>query len=220
MNNLKIRSGLVSAALLLGCQVHAQATGWSAGLAGNLLTDSVTGITKHYGATVDGAYTWNNATAGLPLRLTLGYSAFPSSGDTGINGTAPSTYRIGLENVQLGLDAFTTLPTKKVRLYFGLTLNKWRVKSDSDYYVPDESEAGSHRESGSVRSSVPGIKLGVRLGLEMPFTDRLAGVLAFQAVELGTTSALMAPSDPNHSAVSGNGGVNPCWLQFGIRYQF
>lgn len=220
-----IRVGLAAAALVVCGPLRAGDAGWSVGVAGNVVTDSIQGLAKSYGATVDAAYTWHSESAGLPLRATFSYAYFPAPGYTGINGTAPSTYKIGLQDLQVGLDGFATLPSKNLKLFFGFTLNKWRVNADSTYFIPDVSPTGEPLptgtyQSGSASGPVPGIKLGVHIGLERPFTDHLTGFAEFQATALGTTSVFMVPSDPNYSQTSGNGGVNPCWLQLGVRYHF
>ena len=212
--------GRVGGILLVCGLLQAGDAGWSLGVSGNAMTDSIFGIGKTYGATVDGAYTWKSERAGLPLRVTFGYATFPASGSVGIAGTSPSQYKIGLQDFQIGLDGFAALPGSSLKLFFGFTLNKWRVSSDSSYFVPDASPAGGQFQEGKVSGPVPGIKLGVHLGVERPFTDHLSGVLELQASALGTTSAFMVQSDPNWSASSGNGGVNPCWIQLGVRYHF
>ena len=210
----------VAVALLACGLLHAGDAGWSLGATGNVVTDSVFGIAKTFGATVDGAYTWNSEAAGLPLRATLGYSNFPASGNLSIAGTGASHYKIGLQNFQVGLDGFATLPSKTLKLFFGFTLNKWLVNSDSSYFVADDSVAGGHLQRGSLRGSVPGIKLGFHIGLEQPVSEHLSGVAEFQASALGTSSVFMVPADPSWAAHSGNTGVNPCWLQLGVRYHF
>lgn len=220
MSNSMNRCGRVGAALLVCGLLHAGEGGWSVGAAANVMTDSVFGIAKTYGATVDGAYTWTSESAGLPLRASLGYAYFPASGYMGISGTDPSQYKVGLQDLQLGLDGFATLPTAKLKLFFGFTLNKWRVDAQSNYFVTDESPAGGHFESGTVRGAVAGVKLGFHIGLERPFSDHLSGVAMLQVCALGTSSEFMVPADPNWSATSGNVGVNPCWLQLGVRYHF
>lgn len=214
------RCGLVGASLLVCGLLRAGEGGWSVGGSTVVMTDSIFGIGKTFGVSADGAYSWKSEAAGLPLRATLGYVWVPASGYLGISGTDPSQYKIGLQDLQLGLDGFATLPGQQVRLFFGFTLNKWRVDADSHYFVPDSSPAGGQFQSGSVRGPVSGIKLGLRLGLERPFTDHLSGVLTFQATALGTSSEFMVPADPNWSATSGNVGVNPCWLQLGVRYHY
>ena len=172
----------VAVALLACGLLHAGDAGWSLGATGNVVTDSVFGIAKTFGATVDGAYTWNSEAAGLPLRATL--------------------------------------PSKTLKLFFGFTLNKWLVNSDSSYFVADDSVAGGHLQRGSLRGSVPGIKLGFHIGLEQPVSEHLSGVAEVQASALGTSSVFMVPADPSWAAHSGNTGVNPCWLQLGVRYHF
>jgi hypothetical protein len=221
MLNLIRKGGQVGVALLLCGALHAGETGWSLGASANVMTDSTFGIAQNCGATLDAAYTWDSKTAGLPLRVSFGYADFPAQGRVGIAGAAPSSYRIGLQDLQISLDAIAALSDSRLKLFFGFTLNKWQVDSQSSYWVPDGSAAGGAFQSGSVRGQVPGIKLGLHLGLERPFTDHLSGLVEFQASSLGTSSVFMAPADPSYGGSNtGNTGVNPCWLQVGVRYHF
>jgi hypothetical protein len=219
MREILKRTGLTALLLVPGA-LAAQAPGWSMAVSGNVMTDSVFGMGKSFGATVDGAYTWDSEAAALPLRVSVAYATFPASGQTTLAGTGPSTYKIGLQDFQVGLDGFASLPVESLKLFFGFTLNQWLADATSSYWVPDDSAAGGSFQSGKVSGTVKGIKLGLHLGLEHPFSERISGLVVLQLSQLGTSSAFMVQSDPNWADGSGNVGVNPCWVQVGVRYHF
>ena len=61
-----------------------------------------------------------------------------------------------------------------------------------------------------------GWKLGIRAGVEHRWTPHLASDLTLQATELSGGERRGAPTTnyPN------DGGVNPTWIQVGLRYVF
>jgi hypothetical protein len=216
-----LKAGSLLAALALITPLGAQTPGWSVGAGLARPTDPIFSDAVSAGVVVDGAYTWMAESAGLPLRASLGVAWLPASGYHGIPGTDPNQYKIGITGFQAALDGYAKLPWEKVRLFFGLSLDKWQRTADSRVLVVDDPDAGtSHVASGRVSGAVAGIKLGLRLGVEVPMTQRLTFQAMFQATSLGTTSEFMTQQDPNFQEGMGNNGVNPCWLQVGARWHF
>lgn len=98
-----------------------------------------------------------------------------------------------LTSVQLAGDLFIESGLKNLSFITGLTVNKYKAKAEG--FGINETE------------SVKGVKLGARLGLEYQFNPAWSAQLMVQMTELGT----------NATATT---GINPSWIQAGVKFHF
>jgi len=99
-----------------------------------------------------------------------------------------------LTSIQLAGDIFIETPWKGLQFITGLSLQKYKVKAEATGF-------------GSASETVKGPKFGARLGLEYQFNPAWSGQLLVQMTELGTDAAATT-------------GVNPSWLQAGVKFHF
>lgn len=102
-----------------------------------------------------------------------------------------------LADLQVAADVFLTKPNSKLGAFVGLSANNWTVSSDA-------SNAGSK-----------GVKLGFRAGVEYNFSSSAAVTAMYQLTELGTDGQFK-----NKEALTGSRGINPSWIQVGVRFHF
>lgn len=126
-----------------------------------------------------------------PFRAGLGLNLFPGSG----SGSS-------LQDLQAYGDMLVKLPVDQLQLVFGLSLNRWKVDAKGP--------------AGTSSSSVDGLKFGARLGLDYAITRNLSAQALLQVSELGTTSVFKQNGDKR----VGPEGINPAWIQLGVRYTF
>ena len=142
----------------------------------------------------------NNSFAGYHLEAgyngKLAATDLPFRTSFGIH-IFPGADKVGtktsLTGYQINGDIFTKTGIDKVRLVSGISLNRWKVK---------EEAAGL-----STNTSVKGIKFGGRLGLDYTASAHVSCSLMIQLVELGVDAGSTK-------------GINPSWLEFGVRYRF
>jgi hypothetical protein len=81
-----------------------------------------------------------------------------------------------------------------------------------DHAHYDDDGNGGVVRSGDPNGSfsVPGLKFGLRIGLEYAYTKNLTGHVLFQVTELGRMVSIP-------SAIS---TVNPSWFDLGVSYRF
>ena len=142
----------------------------------------------------------NNSFAGYHLEAgyngNLAATDVPFRASFGMNlfpGADKGGSKASLTGYQVSGDIFTKTGIDKLRLVSGISLNRWKVKE----------EVGTV----STTTSVKGLKFGGRLGLDYTASAHVSCGLMLQLVELGT--------DANSTK-----GVNPSWLEFGVRYRF
>lgn len=117
-----------------------------------------------------------------------------------------------LSSVQVAGDVFVATPIESLRFFTGLTVNK--------YFL---SNSGTTRDTnGDLVAMWPvdtakGLKLGARAGFEMEFTKHLSGEVMVQFTELGSTPNVVR--DEGATGL-GQGGINPSWIEIGVRYNF
>lgn len=131
-------------------------------------------------------YNGNLATTTVPFRLSLGYAAF--------NGKETEGTKRSLGLFQFGSDIFIESGFKGVRLTTGLTLNRWTSRAETG--------------GTSVSTTVKGVKIGGRAGIDVTLAPRWSVNATLQVAELGVDGEPLGPSR------------NPAWLELGARYRF
>ena len=109
-------------------------------------------------------------------------------------GKEDSGLKQSLTSFQLAGDIFIPSGFKDLQFITGLSINKYKVKAEA---------AGL----GSDTESVKGPKFGARVGLEYQFNPAWSGQLLLQMTELGTDAAATT-------------GINPSWIQAGVKFHF
>jgi hypothetical protein len=127
----------------------------------------------------------------------LGNSTVPFRASLGyqyLPGTEDSGVKQSLTSLQLAGDILIDTPWKDLQFITGLSINKYKVKSE----VVD---VGNNTET------VKGPKFGARLGMEYKINPAWSAQLLLQMTELGTDAAATT-------------GINPSWLQLGVKFHF
>lgn len=135
----------------------------------------------------------------VPVRLSLGVATMPGKATNGL--------KTSLTLIQFSGDLMLKTNIPQLRGIFGLSLNKYSAKLDGV-----ESTSSQDVDHHFPFHDVDGIKGGLRLGMEYTFNKQLTGELLLQATELAGRQR----QDP----LIRKGGVNPAWLQVGVRYSF
>lgn len=142
------------------------------------------------GLGVDLAYTLVPSRLELPVRFGVGVNGFFT--------TCDATTDAKLSNDQAYVDLFFTKPGSALAFYGGLSVNQWQVSANGR------------------SSTVSGLKLGLRAGMEYRFASAASLSVGYQVAEAGTSSELL----PNGPKDTGARGLNPSWLQVGVRFHF
>jgi len=190
---------------LLALPLAAQDTGFSVG--GGLIAapktyfgayDKV--VNNNLGYYVNGAYTVKTAETDLTGRFTASLSSMPGkSRDNGLK-TSLSLFQVSADLVfPVGVEGLSGV--------FGVSLNKFSVSNTGTESVTT-SDVANHFP---VKDGA-GIKGGFRIGAEYAITKNVKAELVLQQTELGGQNG----ADPVKRA----GGVNPSWLNLGVRYSF
>jgi hypothetical protein len=163
---------------------------WTAGASLTAALDGLKEVThKTNGFVVDFGYNGHLGNTAVPFRASLGYQNFP--------GTANAVgLKQSLTSIQLAGDIFIASGLKDLQFITGLSLNQYKVKSESATVNTTESAKGT--------------KFGARLGLEYQFNPAWSMQLLVQMTELGTDA-------PKPNATT---GVNPSWFQAGVKFHF
>jgi len=199
--------GLVAAASLA-----AQSTGFSAG-GGLILAPS-----KQFFGAYDKAVHNNMgffATAGYDFKI---YQTDVDSRASLTFGMMPGKELNGLKTsltlIQLSDDIFLPLGSESLRGLFGFSANFYSA-SFSGTESTDRNDVDHHFPF----KDADGLKLGFRLGLDYAITKNLSAELLFQQTELAG-SDISELDSPTQQAYVRRGGINPSWLQLGVRYSF
>jgi len=127
----------------------------------------------------------------------LGATAIPFRASLGyqyLPGKEDGGLKQSLTSFQLAGDIFIETPWKDLQFITGLSINRYKVKAEATGF-------------GSTTDTVKGPKFGARLGLEYQFNSAWSGQLLLQMTELGTDAAATT-------------GVNPSWIQAGVKFHF
>ncbi len=180
---------LALGAVLAGTGLVAQEADktWTAGASISAALDGLKDITgKTNGFVVDFGYNGHLGATTVPFRASLGYQLFPGTANA-------SGVKQSLTSIQLAGDIFVDSPWKNLKFITGLSLNQYKVKTES--------------ATVNTTDSAKGTKFGARLGLEYQFNAAWSAQALVQITELGT--------DANKST-----GLNPSWAQFGVKFHF
>jgi hypothetical protein len=185
---------------LLALPLAAQSSGFSVG--GGLIAglDSYKkAVNSNTGFGVNAAFDTVVHGTDVPIRLQVGLDSMPGKATNGL--------KTSLTHVQLASDLLVDTGVSGLRGLAGLSLNSYSAS-----FSGTESTSASDASHHFPFKDVKGIKLGLRLGLEYAFDKAWSGEVVLQQTEL----AGQDKSDPLVRV----GGVNPAWLQVGVRYRF
>lgn len=135
----------------------------------------------------------------VPARLSLGLGTMPGKE---INGLKTS-----LTLIQLSGDLLIPTRIEHLRGIFGLSLNKYSAQKSGE-----ESPSSLDVDHHFPFSDIKGVKGGLRLGAEYAFNRQVSGELLFQTTELSGRQRA--------DNLMRKGGLNPAWIQCGVRYTF
>jgi len=156
-------------------------------------------VNNSTGFLVDVGWETHLAKKAVPARLSLSLGAMPGKE---INGLKTS-----LTLFQLSGDLLLKTDIENLRGIFGLSLNKYTASLSGP-----ESSAAMDVDHHFPFHDVDGVKGGLRFGAEYTFRSHFTAQILLQATELAgrqRTDALMR-----------KGGLNPAWIQCGVRYSF
>ncbi len=193
-----IRASLLGLlALPMAAQDH------SFGLGGSLILghDSLKKATQNtMGFTVWGDYTGKVYGTTMPVRVGLGLTSMPGKEKNGL--------KTSLGSVQVYGDLLLETPWQALNGVLGLSINNYSMTKSGTEDTQHPDNVDRHFPVRDVK----GLKLGLRLGLEYRFSDRLTLQVLLQQTELAGKDL----QDPLVRV----GGVNPAWTQVGLRYTF
>jgi hypothetical protein len=110
----------------------------------------------------------------------------------------PGSEELGLKtsltSYQLAGDILIDTPWKNLQFITGLSLQKYHAKAEATGL-------------GSTSENVKGTKFGARLGVEYQINSAWSAQLMVQMTELGTDATATV-------------GINPSWLQAGVKFHF
>lgn len=195
--------------LLTGSAIQAQQTaGWKAGAAIPYSMDSLSSFTNRtvMGLCLDGAYQLPVADSSTFVRLGLGVNFFPGQEKT--SGTL--TRKVSFTSEQLSADVIVPIAASKWALVAGISANNWHTSST----LKDSKDPAVEGTSGSVKKFFG--KFGFRTGLEYQVSRNLAVAALFQQTELGSDARFQKNGDD----ILGQQGINPSWIQVGVKYSF
>jgi len=239
---LKLISSLLAGGILaLGGTLDAQESRWSVSGSVGLGTDDLNSITNtgtswwNVGAyNVNLGYSGQFAGSTVPFRASLGINWLPD-GNGSTRNLSDLEWMIepqqrNLFGVQLATDLFfDSKISDNLKILVGMSINKWTLNYTSTESMEGEWDAGGWEGDGLRHSfSVPGIKLGFRIGLEYQLSDKMSFDVIFQMIEVGHSNmvAKWTESDSQYwdpdgvTPVYGPTAWNPSWLQFGLKYRF
>jgi len=137
--------------------------------------------------------------SGIPARLSLGVGLMPGKELNGL--------KTSLRLLQFSGDILINTNLQGLRGVVGLSVNEY-----SETFSGVESTSASDADHHFPFHDAKGIKGGMRLGLEYSFQKRLTAEVLLQVTELA--------GQQRTDALIRKGGINPGWLQVGVRYSF
>ena len=196
-----IRTSLLG---LLALPLAAQSSGFNASgaliLAPSEYFESYSkAVNSSTGLLVNVGYDFNVYQTDVGGRATLGFGYMP--------GTEKNGLKTSLTLVQLTGDIFLPTPAEGLRGVVGLSIDHWSASfSGTENWQP--ADVDHHFPFKDIK----GLKGGFRLGLDYVVNKSVSAELVLQQTEL-------AGHNGQDSFVR-TGGINPAWLQLGVRYQF
>lgn len=189
---------------LLALPLGAQGSGYSLGGTLMVSNDSyVGGLSKvthsNSGFGLNVGYNTKVYQTDVPVRISLAVNRFPGKAQNGLT--------TSLTQVQLAGDLLLATGFQRLRGIAGLSLNNYSAS-----FSGVESQTPEDVEHHFPFKDTKGLKVGFKLGLEYDLAPNWRGEVAFQQTELAGKKT----SDPLVRV----GGLNPAWVQVGIRYDF
>ena len=185
---------------LLALPLAAQSTHFSAGGALILGLDSYKkAVNNSTGLTLNLGYDTELYKSGVPARVTFGVGLMPGKELNGL--------KTSLTLFQLAGDLLVNTEVQGLRGVIGLSVNSYSARF-SGQESPSVYDVDHHFPFRDAK----GIKGGLRLGLEYTFSPRWTGQALLQTTELAGRQ--------RYDPLIRRGGINPAWLEFGMRYQF
>ncbi len=185
---------------LLALPLAAQSTNVSVGGALIYGLDSYKkAVNATTGLTLNVGYDTSIYKSGIPARLTFGVGLMPGKELNGL--------KTSLTLFQFAGDIIIETDSHSLRGILGLSINSYSAKF-SGYESPAVNDAEHHFPFRDVK----GIKGGLRLGAEYTFAPQWTAQVLLQTTELAGRQ--------RYDPLIRKGGINPAWLEFGVRYKF
>ncbi|WP_243322590.1 outer membrane beta-barrel protein [Geothrix sp. SG200] len=156
-------------------------------------------VNSSTGFTLNAGYDTNLLKSGVPARISFGLSLMPGKETNGL--------KTSLTLYQLAGDILVDTGARNLRGVIGLSLNSYTAK-----FSGQESPAVYDVDHHFPFHDAKGLKGGLRLGLEYATGSHWSGQVLLQTTEL-------SGRDRNDPLIR-RGGINPAWLEFGVRYRF
>ncbi len=167
-----------------------------------------------FGVSFTGGYETTFYKSDVPLRLSASLALMPGS-ETSYNLksgtlTASGSLKTSLTLLQASGDVLITTSNPALRGIAGLSISSYSLTTNGTEEIRPEFDgyASAHHPVKDAK----GLKVGLRFGLEYRFSDKLSGEVLFQQTELA--------GKQKFDAQTRVGGVNPAWLEVGVRYHF
>lgn len=209
---LTAAAGILSLPLAAGSPAWLPDLTYDAGGALLWAAPALTKVTHNSTAFEIGAGVGFKLPNGLPTRISLNRYAMP--------GKDYGTIKSSLTLTQVAWDLYLDTSMKTWGCFVGLSGNRYSVVNDGYETWVGDGHNTSNKAPQSIwavtNPATQGWKLGIRAGVEHRWTPHLASDLTLQATELSGGERRGAPTTnyPN------DGGVNPTWIQVGLRYVF
>jgi len=235
----------ISLLTLLALPLAAQDSGFSAGGGLILAPKSYFGsydlaVHNNLGYYVNGSYQLGTSDGNISGRVSLGvhfmpgktksahstYQVVETAGAAAVTKDVQTDLKTSLTLYQVSGDLLIKTSVPNLSAIVGVSVNKYAAKfegtevtgkvynndatltSAATQAVDHDAQADHHFPF----KDDAGIKAGLRVGVQYSFTKSLSAELLLQQTELAGQNG----SDPAIRA----GGVNPAWLQLGVRYNF
>lgn len=185
---------------LLALPLASQTTNFSAGGALiNGLDSYQKAVNATTGLTLNIGYDTTIYKSGIPARVSLGVGLMPGKDLRGL--------KTSLTLFQLAGDVLVETEVQGLRGVLGLSVNSYSARF-SGYENPAVFDADHHFPFRDAK----GLKGGLRIGMEYEFSQRWVGQALLQATELAGRQ--------RYDPLIRRGGINPAWVEFGVRYRF
>ncbi len=166
------------------------------------------------GFALTGGYETTFYKSDVPLRLSATLAFMPGTAqDYSLRSgslTASGSLKTSLTAFQVSGDLLITTSIPALRGLAGISITNYSMSTSGTEDA--RPEFAGYAAAHFPLKDAKGLKLGLRVGLEYRFTDTLTGEVLLQQTELGGKQK----TDPLVRA----GGINPAWLQLGVRYMF
>jgi len=156
-------------------------------------------VNNSTGFMVDVGWDAHLAKNALPARFSISLGSMPGKETNGL--------KTSLTLFQFSTDLLLKTDIENLRGVFGLALNMYRASLSGT-----ESTAAADVDHHFPFHDVDGVKGGLRLGAEYTFRKHFTAQILLQATELAGSQRT--------DRLQRRGGLNPAWVQCGVRYSF